>query len=854
MKVMQGMGGEKSFWKKLELTIAVIMTLLFIYSVFVVNQKINFILGNDMAIILTPNSRSLYMHYGDSKDVDFDISIDNFEYCGTKCSYSFNDRSSNVVLDNGSFEIGKREHFLKKYSIGVKRLGSGQDIYGFDLSCRSVRSYICLTKGDEKFSQSLVIANYDLSEAEKELKKELRQNLTRLLESLRDVDYVHQQLNQRYFELAHKVNLNALLKDRVRVNEDYAKVRLDIEKIRSLWSVENYSMLSQLLNESYPMALDNISELISGINNSIDKVVSWHNELLLRLRALNGNFIRLNAIVSISAENETMLFAENVKKFSRISSLAINNTFESYEALDSQASEIESMQTSIMEQIKNDSMKLFFESQYYLTLDKGILCAVRNSCTQDYSFGMVIAKTESYLGEYPDIESLVQNCNSLGKIEKEYYAIRSESQKIINETNATFPAGSEFAEAAGMFKDGIIAQINNSYYNSYLSLSLDNKINSGIAEIAAQILPKNLTEIIPVNYNESFNISLFILSGLNPQSQSLELVNKCSKLHPLMNLEEINFPQVNPEIGYKNITTIDTSLSDNPPICCIFKECRPCCSDESCKNDPTTFPVILLHGHSVSRYNSPDFSLDAFDRLQIKLQENGYLNAGVLLYYDKNVAPSGEGGLSGKPLTVRVTYYYDIFTREDKYDVVPAKSESIDTYAIRLNDIIEAVKDWTGKPKVNIIAFSMGGLVTRKYMQIYGDSSVYKFITIATPHNGLVGRVALMCPLVGENKECDEMQRGSLFLNKLNDINRQASNPGNIKIHAIIGKGCSMGGVDGDGVVQAELGPLKNILKIREYFVNGTCSGSFDQFHTALLDIEAHPEVYADIIEILKEK
>lgn len=53
-----------------------------------------------------------------------------------------------------------------------------------------------------------------------------------------------------------------------------------------------------------------------------------------------------------------------------------------------------------------------------------------------------------------------------------------------------------------------------------------------------------------------------------------------------------------------------------------------------------------------------------------------------------------------------------------------------------LKEKIEEVKAATGMGKVDIIAHSMGGLIVKKYFSKYGQTSVDKFIDIATPHLG----------------------------------------------------------------------------------------------------------------------
>ncbi|MEA2089087.1 MAG: hypothetical protein U9O55_04615 [Patescibacteria group bacterium] len=53
-----------------------------------------------------------------------------------------------------------------------------------------------------------------------------------------------------------------------------------------------------------------------------------------------------------------------------------------------------------------------------------------------------------------------------------------------------------------------------------------------------------------------------------------------------------------------------------------------------------------------------------------------------------------------------------------------------------LNNKILKIISKPGFEKVNIISHSMGGLIAKKYMEIFGASNVNKFIDIATPHLG----------------------------------------------------------------------------------------------------------------------
>lgn len=301
----------------------------------------------------------------------------------------------------------------------------------------------------------------------------------------------------------------------------------------------------------------------------------------------------------------------------------------------------------------------------------------------------------------------------------------------------------------------------------------------------------------------------------------------------------------------ENVTSdIATSIAENAPQCCVFGSCKPCCNTASCADDPDSYPVLFVHGHAFNDWNSPEYSLGGyFSRIQHRLQQDGYLDAGVITPSSTTaeVGP-GEWGLSGRPVTVRVTYYYNFYRAGSEYVLVPQNSESIETYAIRLKEMIDVAKHNTGKQKVNIVAHSMGGLVVRKYLQLFGEDSVDKVILIGTPDAGIDARTKKLCPVFGASKECDDMAQGSVFMRKLNDSDAQ---PKQVRFVTITGHGCSTGGNDGDGVVEASSVPLPHA---KNYDINGTCTSFFGtDLHTELLNIDEYPGVYGIIKDELKK-
>ncbi|MBI3035497.1 alpha/beta fold hydrolase [Candidatus Woesearchaeota archaeon] len=840
---------QKSFWKRHEFVIIAAITILLVYLLVAFNQKINFLLGNELIVHLTPQQKSFQMHYGEIGRAYFDVSIDNAAYCSAKCSYSFNDNSRNEVVDKGDFEIVKEQHFAKSYDLSVKRLGSGQDIYSFEVKCRSIRSFFCLTKGAEKSKSSLVTVSYDLTEAEKELKKMLKKNVTGLLELLAEADVLHRQLNQKYFELAHKVNLRNLSKQKIEIDDAYDKMRISIENLRSIWSIEDYVKLNQLFNESFFENLNNIKNSITALDREINSTTELHNSLLLKLNLLSNNLNELKGFAGLLEDNEiSAKFDRNIRNLSDINSSVAGNSFDSYGNLIEAAENITNEQNFIIEKSRMPAASYFFRQRYFLKFENDLSCSLRQDCKDNISIKSTVESTENFIRKYPDSALLSQSCNSLKELNQSHSSDAKEALKAIADKNTAFPSDNEFLALADNFRDNLIRKINNSYLDSFEKTISENKTSLSAIKIANSTLPINKTDLMLVN-EQTLNISLYLLSKISISNETLELLDKCPKIDLTTLVGAFNLEPIRANISYSIVSKIDTNLSDNPPICCVFNECGQCCRDDSCKNDPKTFPIIFLHGHSFAKDNSPEFSLEAFNKLQSKLQDDGYINAGIVSLYSQNEQlQKGVWGMSGKPVAVKASYYYDAFRKEDKYIAVPTKSENIDTYAVRLKDIIDIIKERTGKPRVNIIAHSMGGLVARRYMQIFGGEDVDKLILITAPNKGISGAISDYCGFIGENRECQDMQESSLFINKLNDPLKQ---PDNSRLYAVIGQGCKMKLGDGDGIVLSKNAKLENA---KSYYVNGTCGGFFGGvLHTEILDIEKHPETYRIVAEILKE-
>ena len=228
-------------------------------------------------------------------------------------------------------------------------------------------------------------------------------------------------------------------------------------------------------------------------------------------------------------------------------------------------------------------------------------------------------------------------------------------------------------------------------------------------------------------------------------------------------------------------------------------------------------PLILVHGHTVGEKEAYKKTIEftetneyeTFDNFVKNLNDDGIaIDKGFVI----SELPEDEickYGQWPKQIVLRTTYYTYF---EEGYGIKINDEDSISEYAKRLGKIIEIVKKCTGSEKINIVAHSMGGLVSREYVRQRNEqglpTDVDTLITVGSPHQGIEGSVRKNCGgsvlnkfinylgkwgRVTRVKECDEMTKGSDFLRQLN-----SNIPLGINYYTIIGVG--QGDVDPLGV------------------------------------------------------
>jgi pimeloyl-ACP methyl ester carboxylesterase len=175
-------------------------------------------------------------------------------------------------------------------------------------------------------------------------------------------------------------------------------------------------------------------------------------------------------------------------------------------------------------------------------------------------------------------------------------------------------------------------------------------------------------------------------------------------------------------------------------------------ADGSQKNISSSYPIILVHGWMGKAIDYQSYAL--------KFQEQGIAeNKGIINRYSIEAICQEKWP---KAIVVSAEYYYD-----------DNLNHGIEDYAKELDHDVRLVMNCTGSDQVILLAHSMGGLVSRKYMVDYGNEHVKKLITLGTPHygfNNFTNSEIIMMALnlfTKRELEVKQMIPGSDFLKEL---------------------------------------------------------------------------------------
>ncbi|MCL5018648.1 MAG: hypothetical protein M1416_02700 [Candidatus Pacearchaeota archaeon] len=420
--------------------------------------------------------------------------------------------------------------------------------------------------------------------------------------------------------------------------------------------------------------------------------------------------------------------------------------------------------------------------------------------------------------------------NELPKIKNQTEEFRNETEELrlniiydislYNNLSGNFSSSRMTLEqiSQGVMPDAICEQLkkvisdyNNAFDNFKNTTDLQNK----------KIITEGIVSEVSNLYNEYLTNNEGVLCALN-ETTNPAIIEK-------INIFSIPFPP------------IPLSLTERDSVCCLYGKCEKCCEDRICSNK--NYPIIFLHGQAINEAISTGYSFDTFSKIKTKLNNEGYIDAGAIV-----LGASTEEGLWGKINSTMImtgSYFFDTYKTETGEKTISSNQEGIDTYAIRLKNLIELVKYKTNKDKVILAAHSMGGVVVRRYIQVFGGENVEKAILVTVPNHGIEGKIRDYCAVIGPEISCRELDENSFFMNQLNKGYTEK-----IPVYNFIGIGCDMGDETGEGFVKNSSQYLDYATN---YYFEGTCNElNFEFFHEFIINPDLYPEVYDRLYEILK--
>jgi|GEM_PF-1442185 len=799
---------SKRVWWKNHKKYVIPAVVLLVILMFVFGTKIwlwiNFLLGNDVLITLTTDAENLYLENGQTQTVSFDVKVQTNPFCQAKCASLFEDISHNQEKDRLTFTIRPGSPFHREYALTPKERGNGKELYQFSISCHSQKTVWCHTS-EENITRSLLITlSHDLSQEERDtrdqLKIEIGQNFIR--QSELEQEFI------AYTQISNRISQVLTIETEfpgTSINQSLDLNRELFNQMKQLWAVQDLTQVQTLLTQmennfqSISLRLDKWNQTLTPLLQQYNLAKEEIEEAQQVVESLQEHTQLLNADFIIALNQTKVTYLHKQELFNQKGTLGEKQQL---------ALELDNYAQSLNKSVQEELLKEALNLDIPLNLDQEVLCSVSGVCV-------------SHLG-VSDYVQFSPSLNSSCKRVQDFSLLLAQTKESLSRGNLGYTNNTQFRQEIKQLTDTLQSEQAKKWITNLSTLSIDNNSRVILAVLKGLVIENSTVKRI------DSSLTLAIVEELIKQQPNC--------VYYSLNLNLDRLPLVNIFINESiKLDSVTINLEEPAPKCPIFNEEKECCLNTTCQNDSRYYPIIFIHGHAFNKEVSTEYSLDAFNQIQNQLVEAGYINAGAISGYSFKTDTKGMWKQIPAPFAFKGSYYYDFFQESNQYSLVQTKSENIDTYAIRLKDMVDWIKYKTGRSKVVIVAHSMGGLVARRYIQVFGSESVSKLLLIGTPNYGVTTEISNYCPVIGEQLECRDLSENSLFLNKLN---REALP--SIPIYNIVGTGCSLSGKDSDGIVLKEKAELPGV---NNYYVNGSCSGT-NLLHTEMLNVNSYPKVY----------
>ena len=817
------------FWghhkKKLIATIISLIILFFFFGT-QITLYLQFLVGNDIIINLKASPEEVTLLQSETKNIQVDLSATANPFCEVLCTGLWKDITSQKTLSQDQFSLRTGSGKQSTFTPPSPNEGEGYALYRYEIKCQGQKALLCHTSEIPTRAATLITVHYILTDEQKKIKDQLQQTLNLQLQDLNQLESTIE-LIETNLPLWHTLftpsDLNSKLTQINQAKSDLQIQQRSLEDLNAFWQQQQYTKVQKIIQAS---TLEQTKTNIQTLWQNVNTTLTQYNLIVQTLNNLQQQLANLNEPISNQTLNDNL--NNLITKYNAVATL-INTTPSEISITNATPitttlpQDITDIEKTFTQQRSNEIQ----ENELQLAISAHILCTLSGTCFPSLTPLEIINTTQN----------INQSCQQKAQFNTTYSLIQKEmTQQAATLNYAQNPA---LSNNISLYIHNLQQDIKEQYRTDFINLNLPPP---------STLEPE---QKVAVSFNSTINatplaiiqLAKTITTCITPNTTLIPIQNLSLSSITIPTLNSLSLPSsLLPTV----IPTSNISFTDPQPRCCALHSCTSCCTTNSCSND--NYPILFIHGHAFNKDLSAEYSLNAFNPLQEKLEEQGYINAGAISLYTLKDTTPGIWGLFKTPISLKGSYYYDMYFAQGGYKLVQQKSEHIDTYAVRLKELIDTIKYKTGKTKVIIIAHSMGGLVARDYLSIFGSDSIEKLIMIGTPNQGIVGNIAQYCDIIGEQRECEDMNSNSLFISKLN-----SQKPAPIPLYTIVGIGCpttiESQTQDGDGIVLKENAQLEGA---KTFFIKGSCD-SLQTLHTQLLDIEKYPQVYTNLLQILKE-
>ncbi len=833
--------GKMRGFSRVTAAIIIIMAIVLIL-VFLVLFRINFMVGEQLRITLTPEYSEVQTTSPGTVPFEVDVKLYNKFVCDAICTYTLTDLSYDVLLDNGTFNSKAYKSKFYSFNIPLDYYGSGTNAYLYRLECKNIQTTLCPANNDLLVRKSLLTVTYtpsteqlsarDFTEKNYVVISENIVNASKLIESeIQIIDSTSIAFNSsQYYAL--KSERDTLLES--------------VDGLISIWrngdfvSTKSYMVDIHLLNRTANLLSSAVQYdlyLIQTIEN--------HNMLLTELVSIRSSLQEYNKILSLNMFNINASTRNSLTKALRDGNAAINQ----FESKNYNHGLLYRDVLDISNNIINNNKMVITNTNAELSRDlpaiyiySNMLCMLQDSNSTTNSSTNSTNSTKTKTTDFCNFNYAL-NTGTLADASTKLTNICGRVSSILDDMPSTVSGNDSKETLLLQYKllidyESIASTAGKhpilTYYSTYLRDSLKDLYNITDPE----------TLLVGYKFNQSkfeltFNRNNLILADIR-DIKDLCHDNVSVTALTTLTVKYYNLPTTN---SSESVSGSKPALIATPPEivpqCCMYGKCQ------SCEKKPVQNPVILLHGHSFNKDVHAYQSIETFNSFEKAFSTDKiYFSIGLLV--KNNNSTAGVLGHFYVPLISKPTYYLESYNSLLGLTTSEAKTGNIDTYALRLKESIDYTMYITGSDKVDIVAHSMGGLVVRRYIQVFGTQNLGTVILIGTPNNGVGDKTYTLCKIFGALNECEDMRADGIFIKKLNDYSNQ---PDIKNLYLVIGKGCDTDGTDGDGVVSVNSSRM-NVPENRILYVDGKCSGT-TLLHNEMLNIEEYPEVYAFVKEKL---